>query len=128
VGARGRVLLAALLCCGGVVSDVLAALVEKGWQGPHDDNCSPGSRYVWASRQMFPDRPICDCNDRQASLTVTHHSFHAAGHHHQSYEVALRFEKHRRWYDLKAYSLNSLEDVEEAIPRIIAAGRAVEAS
>ena len=110
------------------MSGVLAALVKKGWQGPENDGGSPGSRYVWASRQMFPERPICDCNERQAGLTVTHHSFYAGEHHHESYEVALRFEKHQRWYDLKAYSLRSLEDVELAIPHIIAAGRAVEAA
>lgn len=105
--------------------DVFEALIAKGWQGPHDNNCAPGSRYVWASRQMFPDRPICDCNERQASLTVTHHSFHVGGYHHQSYEVEMRFEKHKRWYDLKAYSLWSLEEVEAAIPHIIRAGQAV---
>lgn len=90
-----------------------------------DDIGTHGSKYVWAPREMFPERPICDCNERSASLSVTHHWFELDGRGHESCTVSLRFEKNKQWYDLQAYSLRSLEEVEAAIPRIIRAGRAV---
>jgi hypothetical protein len=77
---------------------------------------------------MFPLRPICDCNDRLASLCVTHHSFTLNGHAHDSYAVEMRFEKNDCWYDLKAYNLKDLADIDAAIDPIIAAGNAIAAS
>lgn len=106
------------------MSDVLEALVQQGWKGPVDNGTSFGSRYVWADRPMFVKRPLCDCNDRPASLTVTCYEsgFWKAI---TSYEVSLRFEKRGHWYDLKAYSLRTLDEIESVIPSIIEAGRAI---
>lgn len=111
-----------------MTDSVLEVLVQRGWQGPSSERDTSDQHYVWAARSMFPHRPICDCNDRQASLCVAHHYFTLNGHTHDSYTVEMRFEKNDRWYDLKAYSLKDLADVDAAIEPIIAAGNALAAS
>lgn len=108
-----------------MIDSIHQALIERGWCGPEGDT---GQKYVWASREMFPNRPTCDCNERKALLVVTHHCFDVPGAKHVSYTVEMRFEKQGRWYDLKAYNLMTLAEIDESIEPIIAAGNAVAAT
>lgn len=107
------------------MSSVLKTLIERGWQGPMEDALSPGSSYVWAGRNLFPDRVECDCNDKPASLTVTYHYHQIQGVVHESYAVEMRFEKRGHWYRLEAYSLHDLVDVDATIGDVLAAAQAV---
>jgi hypothetical protein len=107
------------------MSSVLKTLIERGWRGPEDEIGQPCSRYVWADRNLFPDRVECDCNDKPASLTVTHHAFAINGTMHESYDVEMRFEKRGHWYRLEAYNLRDLVDVDATIGDVLAAARAV---
>jgi hypothetical protein len=106
------------------MTDVLKALVERGWTGPVPDHLND-TLYVYASQSQLTHRPMCDCNDKLASLCVIQYDMKPPGPQYKSYEVALRFEKNGLWYDLKAYSLRTLEDVDKAIDPVIAAGMAV---
>lgn len=96
-------------------------LPELGWRILPPDNWKDHGT-DWTAVRETKDLPECRCNERSPQLFLKPWSIDMHGETHESVEVSIRAEgTDGIWFDLKAYSLRSLEEIEAACPQLIAA-------
>lgn len=102
--------------------EVIKLLLADGWsQERNVNNLNQYAHSEVYTRKYSDDLPECACNQRTPAISVTAYVYSTG----DSYEVSLRAESADKWYDLKAYSLRSMEEVSAAIANIKKAWKAV---